>query len=96
MSTSTSATKPNIELEGIIEPPYEKSIKENESRVYEFLIGKEKVVEKKDMAGNMVKKAQFIVIRQDDPLKEKRKLELSRVHVGQIYKHLLNGNKKDW
>ena len=45
---TSQTTYQNKEIEDLIESEYEKSIPENESRTYEFLAGKEKVVEKPD------------------------------------------------
>lgn len=83
----------NKEIESLIESEYEKSIQENESRIYEFVVGKEKVVEKPDFNGKLTKKVQFIVLRSNDPERKEKKFELSRIHVGKIYDELKQGFK---
>ena len=87
--TTTGYT--NREIEELIESEYEKSIPENESRVYKFIAGKEKVVEKPDFNGKLTKRVQFIVVRMDDPERKEKKLELARIHVGKIYDQLKKG-----
>jgi hypothetical protein len=88
---TNQTTYQNKEIEDLIESEYEKSILENESRTYEFLAGKEKVVEKPDFNGKLTKKVQFVVVRPNDSSRKEKKFELSRIHVGKIYEQLKKG-----
>lgn len=90
--TSTSKTTPfyNREFEDYITSDYI-NLKDKQSGVFEFVKGKEKIVEKLDFNKNPVKKAQFVVIDQADPERKERILELSRMHVPNIYNELKKG-----
>jgi hypothetical protein len=92
-STPSSTPYHNKEFEDFIESDYEKSIPENESRTYEFIVGKEKLVEKPDFTGRLTKKAQFVVINQNDPAKKEKKFELSKMHISRIYEQFTKGFK---
>jgi hypothetical protein len=80
----------NKEIENFLESEYI-NIRESESRILEFLKNREKVVEKPDFNGNIIKKVQFVVLDPDDPERKERKLELSRKHVVKIYNELMKG-----
>jgi hypothetical protein len=67
------------------------NIKEGESKTFEFIPSKTKVVDKLDFNGKPAKKVQFIVIDSQDPQRTERKLELSRKHVAKIYNELQKG-----
>lgn len=91
-NTTISKTSPfyNRDFEDYITSDYI-NLKDKQSGVFEFVKGKEKIVEKLDFNKNQVKKAQFIVIDQADPEREERILELSRMHVPNIYNELKKG-----
>ena len=80
----------NKELEDFIEGEYV-NIRDGESRVLEFVKGKEKIVDKTDFNGNPTKRVQFLVVDPQDPQRNEKKFELSRKHVRKIYNEL----KKD-
>ena len=68
------------------------SIKDKETKVFEFLVDGAKVVDKVDFNGKPVKKLQFVVIDVNDIERRKEKIfELSRTHVAKIYDELKNG-----
>jgi hypothetical protein len=56
----------NPEIEMFIQSDY-MSIKEGESKTFEFIPSKTKVVDKLDFNGKPAKKVQFIVIDSQDP-----------------------------
>jgi hypothetical protein len=89
-STSSSPVYENKELEDFIEDEYV-NIKDSESRVLEFIKGKEKLVDKTDFNGKPTKKVQFTVKDPDDPEQKEKKFELSRKHVAKIYNELRKG-----
>jgi hypothetical protein len=93
-SNSNQPNRPytNKEIEDLIESDFEK-IEENESKTYEFVPDQTKVVEKPNFVGELKKKVQFIVIRQNDPDRKLKKLELSTIHVKRFYDQLHLGVK---
>jgi hypothetical protein len=86
----SSSVYENKELEDFIEGEYV-NIRDGESRVLEFIKGKEKLVDKTDFNGKPTKKVQFIVIDPEDPQRKEKKFELSRKHVVKIYNELKKG-----
>ena len=88
----SSSAYENKELEDFIEGEYV-NIRDGESRILEFIKGKEKLVDKLDFNGKPTKKVQFIVIDPEDTTERKeKKFELSRKHVVKIYNELKKGN----
>jgi len=86
----TSTEYENKEIEAFIESEYI-SIRDGESRVLEFLTGREKVVDRTDFNGNPTKKVQYIAIDPQDPEQKERKFELSKKHVRKIHNELRKG-----
>ncbi|MBV9179159.1 MAG: hypothetical protein JO327_10645 [Nitrososphaeraceae archaeon] len=74
----------NKELENFVEGEYV-NIRDSESKIPEFIRGKEKIVDKTDFNGKPIKKVQFVVVDPEDPQRKEKKLELSRMHVGKSY-----------
>jgi hypothetical protein len=73
------------------------TINDGQTRTLEFLLGREKPVNKTDFNGNAIRKVQFIVIEADkqssatlDSPREK-KFELSRKHLQKLYEELKAG-----
>jgi hypothetical protein len=87
----SSSVYENKELEDFIEGEYV-NIKDSESRILEFIKGKEKLVDKTDFNGKPTNKVQFIVVDPEDPQRKEKKFELSRKHVVKIYNELKKGN----
>jgi hypothetical protein len=89
--TQTSSYYQNKEIESFIESNYV-SIKDRETKVFEFLANRAKVVHKTDFNGKPTKRVQFIVIDVNDTEQRKEKIfEVSRMHVAKIYDELKNG-----
>jgi hypothetical protein len=84
------STYENKELEDFIEGDYI-SIRDGQSRVVEFITGKEKLVDRTDFNGKPTKKVQFIVKDPDDIEQKEKKFELSKKHVPKIYYELKKG-----
>jgi hypothetical protein len=81
----------NKEIESFIESNYV-SIKDRETKVFEFLANRAKVVDKVDFNGKPTKRVQFIVIDINDTEQRKEKIfEVSRMHVAKIYDELKKG-----
>jgi hypothetical protein len=62
----------NKEIESFIESNYV-SIKDRETKVFEFLANRARVVEKTDFNGKPTKKVQFVVIDINDTEQERRR-----------------------
>jgi hypothetical protein len=84
------STYQNKEIEAFIESEYI-SIRDDESRILEFLKNREKVVDKIDFNGKPTKKMQFIVVNPEDPERKEKKFELPKKHVSRIYNELKKG-----
>jgi hypothetical protein len=89
--TATTSYYQNKEIESFIESNYV-SVKDRETKVFEFLANRAKVVDKTDFNGKPTKKVQFIVIDINDTEQRKEKIfEVSRMHVAKIYDELKKG-----
>jgi hypothetical protein len=83
-------TYQNKEIESFIESNWI-TIKDRETKVFEFVPGKAKVVDKTDFNGKPVKKVQFSVIDINDERRKEKFFEVSRMHVSKIYDELKKG-----
>jgi hypothetical protein len=89
--TQTSSYYQNKELESFIESNYV-SIKDRETKVFEFLANRTKIVDKMDFNGKPANRVQFIVIDVNDTAQRREKIyEVSRTHVSKIYDELKKG-----
>jgi hypothetical protein len=80
----------NKEIEDLIEWNWI-SIKDNETRVLQFMPEKSKVVDKTDFSGKPVKKVQFCVTDVNKSGVKENFFEVSRAHAAKIYEELKAG-----